>query len=238
MTDGAAPGPVNRLNSLLARARTRDRYADYDVAAAEARLMRRMAARHGCPLHDGPRLVRHVVFVSWPQDWTVPARGSGRDGDQAWWDLTVLSLVVLRAPGAVHDLERFVQNREADSTGALVFACLLHLADHGEGARFWWQFAAGAGEDTAGYCLFLDHCRRGEYHDADYWGDRLLRHDFAPARAWGDRARAATTVVPVPSDVTVHITERHHPDLGPVPLPEPPIVQELRDLTSAHADTG
>ncbi|MEU7132482.1 hypothetical protein [Streptomyces sp. NPDC046261] len=238
MTDGPAPEPPGRLESLLARARTRDRYAGYDVAGAESRLMRRKAARRGCLSRDGLRSTPRVVVVSRPPAWTEPARGGGCDGDRAWSDLTSMSLVVLHAPSADRDLERFVQARYADRTGALVFACLLHLADHGDGARFWWQFAAGAGDCTAEYCLFLDHARRGEHHDADLWGDRSVCHDFAPDRLWGDRAAAATAAVRLPHDFTVHITERHHPDLGLIPLPEPSILQELRDLTSTPVDNS
>ncbi|MFI9205505.1 hypothetical protein [Streptomyces sp. NPDC053048] len=238
MTDGPAPQPRGRLENLLARARTRDRYSGYDVAAAEARLRRRRAARHGCPLHEHPRSAPRPVFVAWPPAWTEPTPGGSPNGDRAWSDLTTMSVVVLHAPRADRDLERFVQAHCADRTGALVFACLLHLAGHGDGARFWWQFAAGAGDSTAEYCLFLDHSRRGEYHDAGIWGDRLLSGDFEPTRVWGDRSRAAATVVRLPEDVTVHITERHHPDLGPIPLPGPPIVQELRALTSAPAPAG
>ncbi|MBL1093138.1 MULTISPECIES: hypothetical protein [Streptomyces] len=44
---------------------------------------------------------------------------------------------------------------DLDVDGAQVFACMLSLADHPESAQFWWQFAAGAGNRAAAYCLHL-----------------------------------------------------------------------------------
>ncbi|MBZ4321916.1 hypothetical protein, partial [Streptomyces huiliensis] len=170
-----------------------------------------------------------AVFVAWSPAWTEPAP----DADRAWWDLTDMSLAVLRAPDAPRDLDRFIRDRCAGRTGARVFACLLHLADHGDGARFWWQFAAGAGDGTAEYCLFLDHSCRGEYHDAAFWCRELVRHGFVPDRVWGDRAAASTAARGLPGPPVVHFSEHHDPDLGAIPLPEPPLVQDLRTLTAA-----
>lgn len=56
-----------------------------------------------------------------------------------------------------------------DDDGALRFASLLFLVDEREGARFWWGFAAGAGNATAAHCLHLYHLARGELRDADLW---------------------------------------------------------------------
>ncbi|MGK5637299.1 hypothetical protein ACSNOK_03145 [Streptomyces sp. URMC 126] len=224
MTDDLAPEARGRVERLLSLARTRDRYADYDVAAAEERLRDRLAAR--------ARRAAPAVLVAWSGAWTEPAPGAP-DADRAWWDLTVMSLAVLRAPDAPHDLDRFIRDRSADRTGARVFACLLHLADRGDGARFWWQFAAGAGDGTAEYCLFLDHSCRGEYQDAAFWCGQLTRHGFAPDRVWGDRAAVSAAVPRLPAPAAVHIHEHLDPDLGAIPLPEPPLVQDLRDLAAA-----
>ncbi|WP_171166360.1 hypothetical protein [Streptomyces sp. I05A-00742] len=250
MTDDLAPASRDRVERLLSLARAADRYADYDVAAAEERLRDRLAARaardanaardpnatgapgaarthHTCPAAP-------AVLIARPPAWTEPAPGAP-DADRARWDLTVMSLAVLRAPDAPHDLDRFIHDRCAGRTGARIFACLLHLADHGDGARFWWQFAAGAGDGTAEYCLFLDHSCRGEYLDAAFWCRELLRHGFVPDRVWGDRAAASTAVRRLPGAAVVHFSEHHDPDLGAIPLPEPPLVQELRDLAAAPA---
>jgi hypothetical protein len=50
----------------------------------------------------------------------------------------------------------------SDIDGALHFGCLLSLAQELEGAMWWWQFAAGAGNATAAYCLYLLHLSRGD----------------------------------------------------------------------------
>jgi hypothetical protein len=43
------------------------------------------------------------------------------------------------------------------------------LAGAEDGARYWWQYAAGAGDRGAGYCLSLHHRARGDGHAADFW---------------------------------------------------------------------
>ncbi|MFB7076447.1 hypothetical protein [Streptomyces sp. NPDC056308] len=62
---------------------------------------------------------------------------------------------------------------DLDIDGVHVFACSLHLANHPESARFWWQFAAGAGHGAAAYCLHLQHLIRGEMRDAAYWWNQV-----------------------------------------------------------------
>ncbi|PYC72352.1 hypothetical protein C7C46_25785 [Streptomyces tateyamensis] len=53
--------------------------------------------------------------------------------------------------------------------GGLVFGCLLDLTGLPFEAQWWWQFAAGAGDLTAAYCLYLHHIRAGELREADHW---------------------------------------------------------------------
>ncbi|WP_318205472.1 hypothetical protein [Streptomyces sp. SCL15-4] len=62
---------------------------------------------------------------------------------------------------------------DLDIVGIHVFACSLHLADHPESARFWWQFAAGAGHGVAAYCLYLQHLMSGELGEADHWWEQV-----------------------------------------------------------------
>lgn len=52
---------------------------------------------------------------------------------------------------------------------ALLFGCLLHLADRMEDAQFWFQYAAGAGSQTAAHCLYLLHLARAEVATARHW---------------------------------------------------------------------
>ncbi|MEV0696014.1 hypothetical protein [Streptomyces sp. NPDC050388] len=66
-------------------------------------------------------------------------------------------------------LEDFVTEQLPAPHGAWVLGCVLQLADADEGARFWWQYAAGAGDDAASYCLYLHHQALGETYAANFW---------------------------------------------------------------------
>lgn len=63
----------------------------------------------------------------------------------------------------------FVTDQVPQPRSALVLACVLQLTDTDEGARFWWQYAAGAGQAAAAYCLYLHHLALGERDTADWW---------------------------------------------------------------------
>ncbi|MEU8581985.1 hypothetical protein [Streptomyces abikoensis] len=63
----------------------------------------------------------------------------------------------------------FVTDQVPEPSSALVLACVLQLTDTGDGARFWWQYAAGAGQPAAAYCLYLHHLALGETHTARWW---------------------------------------------------------------------
>ncbi|MFF4653569.1 hypothetical protein [Streptomyces sp. NPDC001380] len=233
MTEPDITRPKRTLGQFLARARVLDRYATYDLAEAERRLALRQAARRRCTVHGGGQGPAEQRAGAWlPTAWTKPDAADIEDAERARWDLEAVSLVVLYEPKAGTRLEDFIQADYTDRTGARVFACLLHLAGHRDGARFWWQFAAGAGDYAAEYCLFLDHARRGEYQDADHWSGQLRDHGFAPDEHWGDRASVPLIIDDAPA-VAARITEQVDPDLGPVPLPQPDLVEGFRELTSA-----
>ncbi|MDX3528976.1 hypothetical protein P1P75_21720 [Streptomyces sp. ID05-39B] len=51
----------------------------------------------------------------------------------------------------------------------MVLACVLELTDTSDGARFWWQYAAGAGHGAAAYCLYLHLLALGEPDTVDWW---------------------------------------------------------------------
>ncbi|MFG3016148.1 hypothetical protein ACGFZB_38020 [Streptomyces cinerochromogenes] len=176
------PDDDRTIDDLLTSARTRNRYATYDMAAAEARLRARQAARHRPPR---PRTADAALHA----EWTAPEDEHTPDADRAWWDLNAVCLLTL-GPDADKQLAAFITSRYADKAGALVFACLLHLSGDSSGARFWWRFAAGFGHHVAEYCLFLEHAHSGEYDDADYWRTELLRHHFVPDLLCGDRSSA------------------------------------------------
>ncbi|MGC5533537.1 hypothetical protein [Streptomyces sp. SR-10] len=56
--------------------------------------------------------------------------------------------------------------------GGRVLGCILQLAEPEENARFWWQYAAGAGDPAASYyCLHLHRRALGEHAQARWWHD-------------------------------------------------------------------
>nr|MDT0526672.1 hypothetical protein [Streptomyces sp. DSM 41633] len=56
--------------------------------------------------------------------------------------------------------------------GARVLGCILQLAESEENARFWWQYAAGAGDPAPSYCLYHHHRALGEHAPARWWHDQ------------------------------------------------------------------
>jgi hypothetical protein len=86
---------------------------------------------------------------------------------------------------------------------------------------------------VAEYCLFLKHAHSGKYHDADYWRTQLLRHHFEPTLLCDDRSTAPLLGPPCMEEIRLHITRRHHSEIGTIHLPQPALVDRLRRLTSS-----
>ncbi|MFF3991673.1 hypothetical protein ACFY0B_44980 [Streptomyces sp. NPDC001797] len=107
--------------------------------------------------------------------------------DRAGAYLVSLSRRLLDRGDATTHLGRLIDD-PADLEGALRFACLLSLAQETDEAIWWWQFAAGADNATAAYCLYLLHLCRGEMRDAEHWMGQALassnRIDFIPPATW------------------------------------------------------
>ncbi|MER6313983.1 IclR family transcriptional regulator C-terminal domain-containing protein [Streptomyces sp. NPDC001581] len=202
-------GTPRSLAEFLARAGVRDRYRHYDLGAAEARLLR--ATPHG-PV-PGHRARRRSAY-----GWSDPARDCPLDAERARRDLKAVCLAAVCAPKAAAHLDSFRTGGHTDLAGAVVFGCLLYLAGLREGSRFWWQFAAGSGSPptaAAAYCLFLDHSRRGEHHDARHWARELGRRGFRP----GGRRDLREVRLCAQAAVLRYVDQFEDPDLGPVPLP-------------------
>ncbi|MEU9232323.1 IclR family transcriptional regulator C-terminal domain-containing protein [Streptomyces subrutilus] len=202
------PAPRS-LAEFLARAGVRDRYPHYDLGAAEARLLR--ATPHAPA--TGHRARRRSVF-----GWSDPAREFPLESERARRDLKAACLASVCGPQAEEQLDSFLSSGHCDLAGAVVFGCLLHLAGLREGARFWWQFAAGSGRARtapAAYCLFLDHSRRGEHQDARLWARELGRRGFRP----GGRRDLREVRLCAQAAVLRYVDQLDDPDLGPVPLP-------------------
>ncbi|MET9885701.1 IclR family transcriptional regulator C-terminal domain-containing protein [Streptomyces sp. NPDC006430] len=206
------------LAEFLARAGVRDRYPHYDLGAAEARLVRASRLQ---ALPAPPRRRAHA--------WSDPARDCPLDSERARHDLKAVCLAVVSAPAAQPQLTAFIESGHTDLAGSVVFGCLLHVAGLRDGARFWWQFAAGSGRTRtapAAYCLFLDHSRRGEHHDARVWARELGRRGYRPS---GHRDLREVRLC-TQAAVLRYVDQPDDPDLGPVPLPRPGLPAVLAEF--------
>jgi DNA-binding IclR family transcriptional regulator len=219
------------LEDFFAKAEVPDRYAHYDVLAAKNRLLHRWATPQAlAALRAGGRC-ESVEYAVMPHrmEWIDPGQDHLVDAEDAWRDLNAVSLLVVHSPDAAAQLSRLVDTGPVDGHGTLVFACLLYLTGHHEGARFWWEFAAGADSAPATYCLVLDHARQGEYHDAEVWADRLARSGFAPEHVWGERADAPADAA-LPPTLLASVTESDHEALGRIPVPGRRLLAAVRGL--------
>ncbi|GAA5080432.1 glycoprotein [Streptomyces similanensis] len=137
-----------------------DAYDDYDTDAA----LRRVTA-----LADAAPPRPDTVP---PHTGGTPARPPARYRtvhEQAAHDLDLAVTLVVDAPQAHLSLARLVDHEHIEPEGALVFAALLHLAGYRDQAQFWFEFAAGAGNRTAAFCLYLLHLQRAEHRTAAHW---------------------------------------------------------------------
>ncbi|MFD8376912.1 hypothetical protein ACFV2Z_40250 [Streptomyces sp. NPDC059688] len=133
-------------------------------------------------------IIRDVTAVLMFGERPTPARHHPVRLERADITLQALCRDLLRSDDASDHLAR-IADSPVDPEGALHFGCLLDLAKKSDGALWWWQFAAGAGNATAAYCLYLFHTRRGDLRDADHWWHQYLAlgprdDDFVPPPAW------------------------------------------------------
>ncbi|MFE6885822.1 hypothetical protein [Streptomyces sp. NPDC057702] len=124
-----------------------------------------------------------------PDDHPVPAATGATPRTTAAEDLRALCETLVRHTPST-TVATFVTDQVPDPQSALVLACVLQMADTDDGARFWWQYAAGAGQPAAAYCLYLHHLALGEIHVARWWHTQIdtFDSDIAPP----DGAPAAT----------------------------------------------
>ncbi|MEV6057932.1 hypothetical protein [Streptomyces sp. NPDC052107] len=95
------PPDHRTIDDLLAQARTRNRYASYDMAAAEARLRARQTARHR------PPRPRTTDPGGAPTVWTAPKDERTPDSDCAWWDLNAVWSWWRFAAGVGHQVAEY-----------------------------------------------------------------------------------------------------------------------------------
>ncbi|MFE9685204.1 hypothetical protein [Streptomyces sp. NPDC006285] len=152
---------MTRIDQLLARARLVDEpYSSKDIDAAAARIAVR-AARRALPQKAGAGREQ-------PGERPEPADGAPMGAAR---DLTVLCETAVADTGAIAHLGTFIGSLP-EPRGARVLGCILQLTDQEDSARFWWQYAAGAGDRVATYCLHLQHLVHGERPEARWWHEQ------------------------------------------------------------------
>ncbi|MBM9624743.1 hypothetical protein [Streptomyces zhihengii] len=108
------------------------------------------------------------AYSDWDPAAPVGAQGQTPVSSAAAEDLRALcETLVTHAPA--NDVADFVTEQVPEPRSAMILACVLQLTDTDDGARYWWQYAWGAGQSAAAYCLYLHHLSQGEAHLADWW---------------------------------------------------------------------
>ncbi|MFJ2217763.1 hypothetical protein ACIQVO_36935 [Streptomyces sp. NPDC101062] len=187
------------LDDLLARGRLCTQpYTQDDIDAGAARLTARLERNSGAAV--GP-----------------PPPEPGPAEKAAARDLDTLCETVLTHTG-LRPLLEGVTWALPEAPGARVLGCVLHLAATEESARFWWQYAAGAGDPAAAYCLYLHHLALGEHGPARWWHTQS-RRTLTPAPARPEPKFRPVIQISVPSCVTAAledatITEARLPPLA------------------------
>ncbi|WSC82193.1 helix-turn-helix domain-containing protein [Streptomyces virginiae] len=152
-----------------------DEYAFYDEDAARRRIARRIAAARQSRAMTQP--------VASDAQLALPP--AGRPSSSADRKLVLDAACNVRAARALDSMARALVDSPAftrlaldveawphSQPSALLFASLLHLSGRGDGAQFWFQYAAGAGSDTAARALYLLHLSRAEISIARHWHEQ------------------------------------------------------------------
>ncbi|MGA5121304.1 hypothetical protein [Streptomyces pseudogriseolus] len=140
-------------------------------------------------------------------------------------DLRALCETVVRHTPATA-VAAFITDQVPEPRSALVLACVLQLTDTDDGARFWWQYAAGAGQPAAALLAF----------------GVLMRqvHEFLPSR------QQVLTAPPVPSapHMTLPVeqeedgTDEEPQEAAEAPVEEPVVMREEPEPSRSRRSPG
>lgn len=169
-----SPSPIERA---LAKARLEDStYCTEDIEAAERRIATRVADRllHGALSFDDAMKPARAETVRTPSPGCAAWQPEEKLRTDAAGALRALCRSLVGQADALHQMATFVGHRILDPDGAVILGCVLQLAARDDSARFWWQFAAGAGEMSAACCLYLHHLSLGETPEADWWRTQMM----------------------------------------------------------------
>ncbi|MFF7566728.1 hypothetical protein ACFZB4_43100 [Streptomyces pseudovenezuelae] len=158
----------------------------------------------------------------------------GADDDLLLWesygydagdDRAARSLAALCEAVVTHcfadQLADFLTDQIPQPRTARILGCVLYLAGVDTGARFWWQYAAGAEDAPASYCLYLQHLAHGDPRAAALW--QAQAGDYAPPPEDTDSQEhvpgldvmtpdtSLTTVLRILSHLTFTAPPRHPP---------------------------
>ncbi|MFD0319074.1 hypothetical protein [Streptomyces flavalbus] len=148
------------VDQLLDRSRlVSEPYTLEEIDAAALRVAARAAARRAECAPDDPE----------PEIAPVPGTAPVPEQDAAAQDLRALCETAVMSDGALTSLRHFVARALPEPCGARVLGCVLQLTEREDSARLWWQYAAGAGDSAATYCLYLHHLAHGERPEAEWW---------------------------------------------------------------------
>ncbi|MFI1532384.1 hypothetical protein [Streptomyces griseus] len=148
---------TTHIDAFLSRARLVSApYTQDDIEAAEARVLARLSrpASAVAPGAEACTAVEEPTAL------------------EAAQDLKTLCETVVTRTTALRTLRTFLTPQLPEPPGARVLGCILQLAESEENARFWWQYAAGAGDPAASYCLYLHHRSLGEHAPARWWHEQ------------------------------------------------------------------
>ncbi|MFI2415895.1 hypothetical protein [Streptomyces sp. NPDC018947] len=167
-----------------------------------------------------------------------------------------------------NQLADFLTDQLPQPRAAWILGCVLQLAGAYDGARFWWQYAAGADDAPASYCLYLHHLARGDTHAAALWHaqtDDPTAQDNpvdagqdAPANRMVTADTSFSTVLRILSRLSDTVPRQHTPaaqaviefvatavtigyDRNPdleIPLPGTNFAEQLEIIIAAASGTG
>jgi hypothetical protein len=145
----------------------------------------------------------------------APAQATGPEATEAAEDLRVLCETVL-ARTSNTDVADFVTEQLPAPRSALALACVMQLTYTDDGARFWWQYAAGAGQSAAALCLHLHHLANGEEDLADWWHQQTdatatpAPTDDEPGASTDSEAEWAPAIYPLSTSPTTMLRVLRH----------------------------
>jgi hypothetical protein len=237
--------PISPIDRMLAKATLAARpYTEAELDAAELRLAARITRRvlfGALHFDDEIRSVRGEALP--PRRAQIDAEAAGH--------LEILCRTVIEREGALQHMSAFLGRRIPHPDGARVLGCVLQLAGREDSARFWWQFAAGAGDGAAAYCLYLHHLTLGEVWEAQLWRGQAAEcsGEAADAGESSESGGATTDLVlrvlgllrgnhccltDVASAVLRYVPDAvHFVDEIELPLPAVDFAQRIEELTTS-----